>query len=782
MLEPVSCSLARKLNCKAIKEGLRAPLFCSGKEVQWISLMQQLISKLTQTALVLLTGAALLICNRQAIAANGTGAFGGLSISPTAQVEGGTMTFQVQNRVIGTGRYDGINLTNVFGLSDFLEVGGRIAANTTNVNLYAGDGGNRDLSASAKLQLNPILGYAASPFKFSLGATDVGGAATLFRTYYGVASYAGSGWSASAGYAKAGENNIQYNPLKGAFINGSLSIKPWLDVQAESTSERSWLALAAKNDTLLPSWGAPAGTAIYAKINSQVRGSNLVGGSPWLDVGIRLPLDWTQIKQPKSSPDVPARQPAQANNNVVAIAQTTAYADAQAKPKPHEPSHVPPQVPPQAPSKDQQSMSQFAQDLAQRLVQSGLEGVSVGVIGDMLIVKASDMVYEHSLLDGAGVALGQMAQNVPEQINQYRYVHARWGTPAIGFTGDIRCLKDWLERGNKCMSLDVAQPVFRNLSQWTTNVPWEVQNLQDIRYKPRVKLNTVQNYYAATEFSLLDYSIGVNVQPSMLLWEGGSLEASKIYHLQSTSGFNRGEVFNFTRIRDGMNSIVLTHIQKLKDGFSGRINVGQIGTGFYKGGHAELRWDSLDGQYAAGLNQGYWMADNERIQAVGRPATVYARYAPPLRDWTLEMVAGRYWYGDKGFSVVSGHWVGDVKMSMFVRRSFPPEQYWPGKRGATFAGLEVSFPLTPRRAMNAESYQVKGSPRFGLSLSTPVGRTDNYIVDPFGVPIYVKALVDSPVGGQLGSVIMDYDRNGPAYVFGHLERLRYAYEKWVKKD
>jgi hypothetical protein len=427
-------------------------------------------------------------------------------------------------------------------------------------------------------------------------------------------------------------------------------------------------------------------------------------------------------------------------------------------------------------------MSQFAQDLAQRLVQSGLEGVSVGVIGDMLIVKASDMVYEHSLLDGAGVALGQMAQNVPEQINQYRYVHARWGTPAIGFTGDIRCLKDWLERGNKCMSLDVAQPVFRNLSQWTTNVPWEVQNLQDIRYKPRVKLNTVQNYYAATEFSLLDYSIGVNVQPSMLLWEGGSLEASKIYHLQSTSGFNRGEVFNFTRIRDGMNSIVLTHIQKLKDGFSGRINVGQIGTGFYKGGHAELRWDSLDGQYAAGLNQGYWMADNERIQAVGRPATVYARYAPPLRDWTLEMVAGRYWYGDKGFSVVSGHWVGDVKMSMFVRRSFPPEQYWPGKRGATFAGLEVSFPLTPRRAMNAESYQVKGSPRFGLSLSTPVGRTDNYIVDPFGVPIYVKALVDSPVGGQLGSVIMDYDRNGPAYVFGHLERLRYAYEKWVKKD
>ena len=61
-------------------------------------------------------------------------------------------------------------------------------------------------------------------------------------------------------------------------------------------------------------------------------------------------------------------------------------------------------------------------------------------------------------------------------------------------------------------------------------------------------------------------------------------------------------------------------------------------------------------------------------------------------------------------------------------------------------------------------------------------RKDNYIVDPFGMPIYGKALVDSPVSGQLGSVLLDYDRNGPAYVYGHLERLRYAYEKWVKKD
>jgi hypothetical protein len=714
------------------------------------------------------------------IAANGTGAFGGLSITPTAEIDSGAMTFQVQNRVIGTGRYEGINLTKVFGLSNFLEVGGRIAANTTNVNLHTSDGGNRDLSASFKLQLNPILGYASSPLKVSFGASDVGGAATLFRSYYGVATYLGNHWNASAGYAKAGVRNFDNNPLNGAFINGSLSLMPWLDVQAESTSNRSWLALSALNDSLLPSWGAPSGTAIYAKLNTQVRGTSQVGGKPWLDVGIRMPLDWTQIKRVQSTSGS-AREYA-STSNIERVAAVKEGLTQNVPIKEHKQTEQVPQ--------EQPSLVLFAQDLASRLVQSGLEGVWVGTVGNTLVVKVSDMVYEHSLLDGAGVALGQIAKQtsdhkalqIPAQITNYRYVHARWGTPAVGYQGKIACLQNWLARGQECSAQQAVEPAFRNLHSWSDQVNWIVQNEADYRFKPRLKINPVQNYYVATEFSLLDYSIGLNVQPSVLLWEGGSLELSKIYHLHSTKGYNPGDVFNYTRVRDGMNSIMLNHIQKLQDGFSGRINVGQIGTGFYKGGHAELRWDSLDGQFAAGFNQGYWLADNDNIQAVGRPASVYARYAPSLRDWSMEVVAGRYWYGDKGLTLASNHWMGDNKVSLFLRRSVPPERFWPGKRGATFAGIEVSFPLTPRRAMSAESFQIKGSPRLGLSLSTPVGRADNYIVDPFGVPIYIKALVDSPVSGHLGAVLMDYDRNGPAYVHGHLERLRYASEKWVKKD
>ena len=718
--------------------------------------------------------------NAGMVVGNGGGAFGGLSLTPVAQIETGVMTAQYQNRVIGLPRFEGINLTNVFGLSDFLEVGGRIAANTTTVNLYTGDGGYRDLSASAKLQINPLLGLNQFPVRVAMGASDVGGAATLFRAYYGVASYAQDNWQTSVGYAKAGQNNLAFNPLNGVFANGSYVVKPWLNLQLESSAKNTWAAVGFQDDKLLPSWGAPQGTTAYMRINSQVRGANIVGGKPWVDVGLRIPLDWSEIKgnKPSGSGTLATRTLQQAAPSSVSVPFSVVASSSLSVS-----ANQPVQINEQAPASDpKEVLANYIQTLSDNMIQSGFEGVSIGIIGDMLVVKASDMVYEHSLLDGAGVALGRIAQNLPEQINQYRYIHARWGTPAIGFTGDVRCLKDWLERGHKCYPIDAAQPVFRDLQKWTEEVPWAVYNRQDIRFKHRVKVNPVQNYYVATEFSLLDYSVGLQVQPSMLLWDGGSLEASKVYQIKSTTGYNPGEIFNFTRVREGVNGIMLTHIQKFSGGFSGRFNLGQIGTGFYKGGHAELRWDSIGGELAAGVNQGYWKSSDQVLQTVGHPTSVYARYAPSQKDWSLEVIAGQYWYGDKGLSLISSHWMGDVKLSMYLRRSLPPEQFWPGKLGATFAGLDITFPLTPRRAMNNEFFQVKGTSRMGLSLSTPVGRTDNFIVDPFGIPIYIKALVDSPVAAHLGSVLMDYDRNRASYVNGHLERLRYAYEMWVKAD
>ena len=81
--------------------------------------------------------------------------------------------------------------------------------------------------------------------------------------------------------------------------------------------------------------------------------------------------------------------------------------------------------------------------------------------------------------------------------------------------------------------------------------------------------------------------------------------------------------------------------------------------------------------------------------------------------------------------------------------------------------------------MNADNFQVKGVSRISAGLVTPIGRPDNYIVGSNGVPIYIKALVDTPVPAYMGSVLFDSDRANAGYVNAHLERLRYAYQKWV---
>jgi hypothetical protein len=79
-------------------------------------------------------------------------------------------------------------------------------------------------------------------------------------------------------------------------------------------------------------------------------------------------------------------------------------------------------------------------------------------------------------------------------------------------------------------------------------------------------------------------------------------------------------------------------------------------------------------------------------------------------------------------------------------------------------------------------FQIKGSPRVGVGLVTPIGRPDNYIVGSNGVPIYEKALVATPVPAYAGSILLDFDRANPSYFDGKLERLRYAHRRWVLNE
>ena len=84
--------------------------------------------------------------------------------------------------------------------------------------------------------------------------------------------------------------------------------------------------------------------------------------------------------------------------------------------------------------------------------------------------------------------------------------------------------------------------------------------------------------------------------------------------------------------------------------------------------------------------------------------------------------------------------------------------------------------------MKPDFFQVKGPSLYGFSLGTPVGREDNFIVGSNGVPIYIKALVDAPVNSYLATDLLDHDRSNMSYLPFHLDRVRYAYQRWVKEE
>ena len=304
------------------------------------------------------------------------------------------------------------------------------------------------------------------------------------------------------------------------------------------------------------------------------------------------------------------------------------------------------------------------------------------------------------------------------------------------------------------------------------------------RYKLRVKLNPIHNYYWATEYSLVDYSVGLNINPFIHLWDGGALEFARSAEMLNSKEFEPGGNLASSRIQNANRRLLIHHMQRLNHGFSMRLSAGELMQGHLRGGQAELRWDSLGGEWATGLNLSRWQApDNTTGLPSASPKLAFARYSPTGSDWSLEIAGGEYWYKDKGITATSSHWFGDMKFSYFLRHSVPPERFWPGKESITMAGMELTFPLTPRKAMSADGgWQIKGTPRLGLSLLSPVNRqTENFLAYSNGAPIYQKAWVEPSIPSYASSVLLDSDRANASHVAGKLERLRYAYQRWVLK-
>jgi len=701
----------------------------------------------------------------------------GYLFAPNARIAPrGTASLDYTPSVPGADRLDGHNLSVLFPLTSQLEVAGRVAANTLQCNMYLDSNcGMRDLSASGKFGFHLQRLINREPFSrlwLAAGATDVGGAATSFRSYFTAATYIGGRWEATLGAARGEPGVSQHMPLDGWFAGAAWQAKPWLRLHAEQAGAQAFIGALATDDQILPALGFPTGSRMHAQLNVQLSGVRETE-QPHISFGFRVPMNGTLTSPGALSTTVSRFVPWAGSN------RPSSTDAGSSTPKILDPSD--------------------AQSLAEILFAQGFTDIYLGEKhqGQTRVLSLNNMAYSHSELDALGVALGHLAFASDSKAERYQLVLHRWNVPVALVEGDLACLRGWLKATNPCVERNALRIRLtglsggfgRGLRSLLGEVVWAVEGAYPAWHKLRLHLGPNAHYTFATEYGIWDHSVGLGVAPWWHLWPGAMIEGFRTAHVASTRDYEGG-IFSFWRVRSGNGRLMLHQVfqspvpppQFVGGQFSGRLDLGRPLEDWFGGG-AELRWDSQSGRHAMILSGHRYLYQGPFVGfGPGTPSFAAYRYAVPNTDWQLEATVGRWWNKDRSFSVASRHWFGDLNLGFVVHAFEDARPLWFGGREVAFAAIELSFPLTLRREVHTGQWpvEIRGLPRYALSLGTTVGRTDNAFVGAGGFPLYAHLGIGPGVPFSTGAILRDFDRLNMAYLPFHLNRIRYAFERWTK--
>ncbi|HEX2544651.1 MAG TPA: YjbH domain-containing protein [Ramlibacter sp.] len=701
-------------------------------------------------------------CGGHALAVESTitsAGFTGLEITPNARLlEWGRFSFTYDRQLPGARDPSGHNFVGGFGLLPNLEVVGRIAANSplqTNCFVQRCNG-IRDLSVSFK---GGIGLDAGNRFFLAAGATDVGGAATNFRSYYGVLTYSADTVELSGGLAK---RQIGRSPLDGPFAGAAWQPLPWLRGHLEYSDKNAWAGVRL----FAPQQWLPEGWRAHVGATARLTDSTVTERS-WITAGVSIPL----YKVPPLRNDAPRSPLPQLSG-----AQLPLPAYEARTPAPGEASAPSAAQGNAAPVRDDQ-MDQLAAQLQAR----GLEDIWVGRMADGAVaVRANNATYNWNSVDAVGAALAAIGQVLGTQRTGYRLVLTQRQLPLVGVTGQTDCLAEWIARPQaSCAAGELSTPGTMPLDDLQRGATWMVRGVQPSWKTLRVAISPALRLQTATEVGTLDYSVGVNLGFSQPLWSGASVDWHVTGELARTDDFRPGGVFASRAVRNGTDRLSFTQSMRLplerwmaaddvriRDlglaALTAQVTLGRLANHF-DGAVGELRWEPGEGRHRVSAQAG-WLHNSDFGSIIGqpreaRPALLSYRYhVAPTRTY-VEATGGQFLNNDRGLQVGLRQWFGDIAVQAFVRRTT-----FSSAPSRTIAGLEVSLPLGPRRDMNPGFVQVTGTPRFSITRETVVGETVNVVTFNRGLLPPVTSL----------DQVHNSDRAGLLYFEDNVRRLRDA--------
>ena len=655
----------------------------------------------------------------QVISANGTS---GIGVVPDAKViSTGIITISFDRTLPGAANTKGYNTQIGLGLYDGLELVGRLATNDQRCNMFQAGAcpANtiRDFSASLKWSL-PLAWLKQNNANLALGVTDVGGAASYFKSYYAVASKEMGPFEVSVGHGKAMAN---YALLNGTF--GGLTYRPskWLDLNVQKVGSSSWAVASLQSD--IPYTQASGHITLNQRLTDAP-----VTEKQWVGVGVSMPLDGTASRKKDRQQNTSSQ--VQSNKSIANL-----------KPE----------------------------DLYGLLQMNGFYKPLISENQKQLKIEIENTAYAWNTVDAVGVALGVLASTHGNAAGQAFELNVTTrGISQAVVTGDAPCLKRWLETDEVCGSLSIRSGLQRagnNAGLGEIDIS-QLLGLTNWTFRPELVISPTLVSSIGTEFGSFDMDGGANINLVVPLWTGATVETNQVKPLGiGTRGFEQGGVFYAGRLKPATSRTLLHQLVNVPSiNTQARLSLGAAYT-TWDGHQIETSTLSDNGRHRLGLAVGSFKNDTLTVNNHKNYELATYRFAPDDRMSTVtELTTGKYWGGDKGWSIGQRFWHGDTALNIYLRRTRMTES----APLVSFAGLQFSIPITPRVNKGMQHLALRGTNQWTYTLESRVFDRENLLTGGYGeVPRIGDTLVQT----------FNRDRNSTRYLESGLVRAKSAFNE-----
>ena len=639
------------------------------------------------------------------------------------------------------------------GFFKLIEVGGRLM-NAPGVTAV-GQGG--DLSGSFKFTSEPFFrNYSWMPV-LAVGMQDVGGGAKLLQTKYAVLSEDIWRFRLSAGYGRGPDR------MKGGFAGAEFKAHDWVYLLTDYDTRETNVGMRVVTP---PFWRIPISFTASAKTSLDHKPGNFdvaVGFSMPLDFRVRNEENEKRSEERgvrnEDKPQTSNPEPRTSN-----LEPRTPILDTRTPILEPRSSNLEPR------SSNPEPRSSILPVLREQLIWQGFLNVRIGTEEKTLVVEYENARFNHNELDALGLVAGIAVTAAPEaDFDTLRIIVLRRDIAMLQVSAPLASFRSFLERKSGGAA-DLRESMKISSRIDTDEVRYVEGDDNPGMLKSSLVLAPGLSTWVGTDVGVFDYLLSLKPELTVQAWKGAVLNARWDLPISWSENLEDGKAFRSSRNDAQLERLML--FQGFKPFPDVMLNLG-VGMFLHdmNGTVNEMTWSPGEGSHRIRLSQA-WTEHKETHDHNEVYLASYRYYLSPF-DTSLEGTAGKFFAGDRGFSLELKRFFEDTAVSLYYKYSIAPDdKKWQA------VGIQFAFPLTPRRDMKPCLVQVRGADEWVYAQETTL-KNNNVGSDRgnlnFLAP-YPLTVAPNPTMGLL-QAYQNRDRLNAVYIKSHLERLQ---EAWLK--